>query len=211
MSVPQAPPTNWEAVTAIATAVAGIATLLAVAVALFNETFWRWVRRPILTGSVRRGAPDCHLTPVRISSEEPGIFHRDTAYWFRIWVENKGRGSAEQVEVFAARLLRRNDEGVFLEKPQFMPMNLLWTHTQEVYAPRISPQMGRHCEIGRVLKSNPQHFELLLVVAPYTQWHLLGPGTYRLELRIAAANAGPKRVTLEIIFAGGWNDDQDVM
>jgi hypothetical protein len=41
--------------------------------------------------------------------------------------------------------------------------------------------------------------------------HLLGPGTYRLGLVIAAANAPRREYTLEITFLGDWHDEEAKM
>jgi hypothetical protein len=186
----------WETISAIATAAAVI-------VALLGETFWRWWRRPRLSASLRLGPPDCHLTTIGERGEV-------RAYYFRVWVENRGRGPAEQAQVFASRLLRERD-GEFREHREFLPMYHRWTHTGQITEPRIHRGMGRHCDLGCVVQPRHNQFQLLMEVAPHVGWDLLEPGTYRLELRLAAANARPRRATFEIKFSGGWNDDETTM
>jgi hypothetical protein len=195
MSCTPASTSFWETLTAVG-------TLAAVAVALFGESFWRWWRRPGLSAAVRPGPPDCHKTPIRVE----GVVEH--AYYFRLWIENNGRGPAEQVQVFVSRLLRRDADGEFRQVSEFLPMYLRWTHVDELSVPRIQPGMGRHCELGRVLERWPVGFELLLEVAPLTGRHVLPSGTYRLELRIAAANAAPVSAVFELAFDGVWRDDE---
>jgi hypothetical protein len=180
-------------------------TIGAVLVALFAETFRRWYRRPVLRGRIEMRPPDCHLTPVVHDEVE------NFAYWFRIWVRNDGRSSAEQVQVQASGLLRRSENGRFEEIRQFLPMNLRWTHTAAIYAPRISPGMGLHCELGRIMRGQPDNFELLVEVQPFTGWHRLPPGVYRLVLALAAANADASPFAIEIEVRGGWAEREEEM
>jgi hypothetical protein len=50
-----------------------------------------------------------------------------------------------------------------------------------------------------------------LEVKPGSQGHLVKPGTYQLELRIAAANARPVIKQLEFTCTGKWFDDETDM
>ena len=90
----------------------------------------------------------------------------------------------------------------------------------------MNPKMGRHCDLGHI--SDPARkaatgdeipdvaaektiFHLELEIKPATGSHLLPPGYYRLELRVAAANARPITKTLEINHTGQWFIEEDKM
>jgi hypothetical protein len=208
-------------------------TLLAVLVALFkDEIIKRW-RRPILDVSTVLEPPHCHMTTLRYTTQRTGSTYAEAGcYYFRLWVENRGKTRADRVQVFVAKLSRRVADGTFKEDVRFLPMNLRWSHMQtlgggpEVYAEGISPQMGKHCDIGHII--DPAHraecgealsgvpptstlFALDLEVYPNTLGHLLTPGTYRLVLRVAAANSLPMTKILEVTVTGKWFDNERLM
>jgi hypothetical protein len=153
-------------------------------------------------------------------------------YYLRIWVENVGKTRAERVQVYASKLLRRSADGLFKEVEAFLPMNLRWSHGQqasggpEIFAEGISPGMGKHCDFGHVL--DPQFRKAVghnlpgvatdqtilvldLEVPPATLSHLVPPGEYRLELRVAAANCAPVTKAIELTITGKWFEDQNQM
>ena len=203
-----------------------IATLLAVIVALFKEQLVRIWRRPKLEARVRLSAPDCHKTQMTLFDPKTrAVMERTDCYYFRLWVENTGNQRAEKVQVFLSKLFRRHADGSFVEDKAFLPMNLRWSHSQlsplgpEIFAEGISPNMGKHCDIGHILDPNKRVafginlpdvttgktiLELDLEVAPNTLTHLIPPGVYQLEMRIAAANAEPVTTAIEVNHTGDW-------
>lgn len=205
-------------------------TLLAVLVALFKDEFLRWCRKPELHVSMVLASPDCHKTTLTYVAQKPAVTCiAAECYYLRIWVENVGRTRAEQVQVFATKLCRRNADGSFKEVEHFLPMNLRWAHGQqgthepEIFADGISPKMGKHCDLGRVvdpkyrkdveddlptLATEDTVLALNLEIQPSTLSHLVPPGIYRLELRVAAANCPPVSHTLEITITGKWFSEQ---
>ena len=201
-----------------------IATLLAVVVALLKEELQALWRRPKLAGRIRLSAPDCHKTELTFTNRKTGeIVDHCPCYYFRIWVENIGNLRAKQVQVFVSRLLRKHADGTFKEDQQFVPMNLRWAHTHEVFTRGISAKMGRHCDIGYIVPPDKTKqaghslpgvqegktiMHLDLEVAPNTRTHLLGPGTYQLLLQLAAENSKPVLKTLELTLTGDWHDDE---
>jgi hypothetical protein len=190
-------------------ALGSLATLLAVLVALFGEQLWRRWNRPVLKAYVRKNDSGCfYKTKVWL----PGTAQVSEAYYFRLWVVNDGRGPAEDVQVFVSRLSRKDDSGDFRPVKEFLPMGLLWTHSQppSTSLPRLHPDMGHHCELGTVPKHNTA-FELLVEVKAFTGWHRLASGTYRLQLRLACASGSPKVQTVEVHFDGKWHDDEAAM
>lgn len=226
---PVAAVTNWGSV---ADWVVATATFLAVVVALFKEDITQWWRRPKLVVSIALEPPHCHQTTLNCTVQRTDLtFAQAKCYYFRVWVENLGKTRATHVQVFAAKLLRRTADGSFQEDNHFLPMNLRWAHAHprgpngghEVYADGISPSMGKHCDLGHIidpanrvecneglpgLASTNAVFALDLEFPPNTRSHLLGPGTYQLELRIAAANAVPVTKRLEIAVTGDWFPDE---
>jgi hypothetical protein len=199
---------------------AALATFSAVMVALFRESVLLWWRRPSFDVTIRPKPPDCNKSQVRLSV---GIV---SAYYFRLWVKNTGRSTASRVQVFAAELQQQHADGTFHVVPRFLPMNLLWTHTAEVFADGIAPEMGQHCELGIVfppnvvdpsiirpsqLQSGKTYFQLETQVRPFTGSSSLEPGTYRLRIMVAASNAKPRIFTVTISILGDWYDDEAQM
>src|SRR5262249_38145793 len=107
----------------------------------------------------------------------------------------------------------------------FPPMNLRWSNLGQIFFPRISPEMGKHCDLGHIV--DPQRRHLVqehntrlglsdqlafdLMVAPNHRGHIIGPGEYRLKLIIAADNAHPRRWIIEISLRGLWDADEERM
>ena len=209
-----------------------IATLLAVIVALFKEELTRCWRRPRLEAKIRLSAPDCHKTEMTLFEPKTGVvIDKCGCYYFRLWIENTGNHRAEKVQVFVAKLLRRHANGSFMEDKSFLPMNIRWSHSQlspgpEIFAEGISPEMGKHCDLGHVLDPSKRDkfginlqsvaagktiFEFDLEIAPNTLSHLIPPGVYRVELKLAAANLKPITKTIEINHTGEWFADENKM
>ena len=210
-----------------------IATSSAVAVALFKDEFQRWRRKPSLRVSIALAPPDCHKTFIPYEIQKIGLtFPQADCYYLRIRVKNVGKTRAEQVQVFGAKLSKRHADNIFKEVESFLPMNFRWTHGRhgtnepEIFAEGISPKMGKHCDLGHIV--DPKHREdfghklhnvkddecllaLDLEVEPNTLSHLIPPGVYRLELRVAAANCQPVSHTFEINLTGKWSSDQAEM
>jgi hypothetical protein len=216
-------------------AISAIATVLAVIVALFKEDLVHLWRRPDLVVSLRLAAPNCHKTKITFQNPTTGqILGMADCYYFRIWVENKERQRAEKVQVFASRLLKKHADGTFQEEKSFLPMNLRWAHSRpvEIFADGISRDMGKHCYLGHIYGPKVQAelgmsatplpsrgikedratvFALDLEVQPNTGSHLLRPGTYQLELRVAAANASPVKKLFEITITGKWFTEEPTL
>jgi len=210
-----------------------IAALFAVIVALFKEEIVRIWRRPELQARIRLTAPDCHKTVMTLYDKNTGrVLDSSDCYYLRLWIENIGNQRAEKVQVFVAKLFRRHANGTFVEDKSFLPMNLRWSHSQpsplgpDIFADGISPEMGRHCDLGHILDPNKRVsfginlsnvaagktiLEFDLEIAPNTLSHLIPPGVYRVELKLAAANMAPKTKTIEITHTGDWYTDENKM
>jgi len=209
------------------TGILAVATFLAVLVALLKDELVSIWRKPSLTVRISLAPPDCHKTEIAVSNAETGEFVGVwPCYYLRIWVENTGNARAKYVEVFARRLLRKHADDQFKEEPQFLPINLKWSHTGEVILPGISSKMGRFCDIGHMVSPDKTVAAghairgvaagqtvlcLDLQVAPNTRTHLVSPGIYRLQIRVAAANSRPVDHMIELTLTGKWFDDQAKM
>ncbi|MCZ7564778.1 MAG: hypothetical protein M5U08_14150 [Burkholderiales bacterium] len=208
-----------------------VATFLVVLVALFKDEYLRWRRKPRLRIRIILGPPDCHRTTISAVVYKTAPTHISAAcYYLRLWVDNVGRTRAERVQVYAEKLRRKSADGIFREVETFNPMNLRWAHAgsdhPEIFAEGISPRMGKHCDLGHVI--DPKHrkdfgenlpdvepdktiLSLDLEMAPATLGHLVPPGVYELQLRVAAANCLPVTHTIELTITGNWFADQAKM
>lgn len=209
------------------------ATLMAVLVALFKNELVGWWRRPKLELSAGLVPPHCHIMPIHYQVQRVApTFIQSKCCYLRLWIANTGKTRAEKVQVFASKVLKKDADGEFREESNFIPVNLLWSHRQtvvggqEVYAEGISPKMGKHCDFGHIydpicrkdfgedlpeLSPTSTIFALALEVCPSTLTHLLVPGTYRIELHIAATNSSPIIKMLEFTVTGNWFDDLQKM
>jgi hypothetical protein len=214
------------------------ATLLAVLVALFQTPVRRWFNRPRLKVSVNLRRPDCEKTSIyrdidpkvrKLLGDVPvnNFDHSLPVYYLRIWVANVGRGRAENVEVYAARLFKQTKSDSFQQVDDFLPMNLTWAHGRPVgpvVLEGISRDMGHHCDLGWIAdpeKSSGsggtagerKKTSLVLTVEapPNTGTHILSPGTYRLELLVAGSNAARIAQVIQIRLTGEWFDTEAQM
>ncbi|HXX35843.1 MAG TPA: hypothetical protein VEM15_15340 [Thermodesulfobacteriota bacterium] len=202
-------------------------TFLAILVALFKEELQRLWRRAVLDLSVKTQPPDCHISMTTYRDPTTGtLLAEGNCYYLRLWVQNNGNSPATNVQVFATKLLRETTPKKPLEVGNFLPMNLTWAHTKEIFRSRIAPKMGRHCDLGHIADPKLRHIHnetrpdvpqdktvlfLDLEVAPFTLVHLLQPGNYELRLIIAADNLRPIKKVVKIVHSGNWFDDEKDM
>lgn len=107
---------------------------------------------------------------------------------------------------------------------QFRPMNLRWSFlgwkNPVIHAVGISPDMGRHCDLGAI--TDPNHPDLRFLpeepgktrlclqtefLGPTTSWLLRGK--YRFRLLVAASNRKPVAYLVEIHLTGLWSEGPD--
>jgi len=209
-----------------------IATFVAVLVALFKEELVRWWRFATLTATFQTKGAGCQKTPIDLRDPSTGAVTTADSYYLRLWIENTGNLRANNVQVFTAKLTRRQADNSFKDVAGFLPMNMRWTHRilpsgqPEVFAAGLSPTMGRFCDLGRIIDPANKHafgdtledvkddltvLALALEVEPYTKSHLIGPGVYRLYVRLAAANCEPVPKVFEINLPGQWYADEECM
>lgn len=196
-------------------------TIGAVMVALFREPFLAWRRKPRLNATSTREIPYTVKTPIIVYGGQGGVLWTGECYYVRARVENTGRTRAEKVQVSASKLAKRGLDNNFVEIPTILPLNLKWSNSPPGGAVAIldgiSPKMSAFCDIvGLCDPTNPHQRkpagsapgmtvgQLQLEVDPLTDSHLLAPGTYRLSLKIAAANVEPVDKVFEFTHTGAW-------
>ena len=106
-------------------------------------------------------------------------------------------------------------DGTWERVGSFPPMNLKWANIGNIYFPTIVPEMGKHCDLGHVVDPARRRHPLLrgdapgmaltdqqtslafdLMAAPNHRGHVVGPGEYQLDIRVAAENARPIQRTV---------------
>jgi len=209
---------------------AGMTFLLAL-VTVFQDAFWRRIRRPVIALAIEMQPPEAHKTVLA----RPAPNAAETAcYYFLLRVENAGSAEAKNVEVFASRLLERCADHSYRPVERFLPMNLVLSFTQppRPTLPSLPAGLHKHFTLGHVI--DPRHrrefpleihpdvreavaeppqttFVLDMEFKSNTLGHLLKPGSYQLELSVGASNAKSSRWVLDLELTGGWFDtDRDM-
>jgi len=207
--------------------VSAVATSIAVYIALFKEEWLRKRHHPKLTVRIQSDSPDCIKTP-HVTRLPGNLTWQGDAYFVRIWVENTGDVRAEKVQVSLSNLWLQQLNGSLKPITDFLPMNLRWSYSDfakpEIYADGISPEMGKHCDLARILDpSLPSvrqvpgltqgqvYFELWLEYPPPNQSHCLIPGIYKLEIKTAASNCEPVSHQIDLNLTGQWFVDEKTM
>jgi hypothetical protein len=156
-----------------------------------------------------------------------GVWKGDR-YFVRIKVENVGKTRAEKVQVSASKLAKRGLDGKFVDIPTTLPLDLKWANSRPeavvTILDGISSKMSAFCDVISLWNpANPYLRrpagtpgdvtvgQLELEVRPPNDTDLLPPGTYRLTMRIAAANFEPIDKELEFKHTGAWTDDDVTM
>ncbi|NJN96253.1 MAG: hypothetical protein HC875_20140 [Anaerolineales bacterium] len=200
-------------------------------VAIFQDKIRVWLTHPKLEGAIATTSPDCIKITLLAKTLQQEKVPVDT-YYLRIRIKNEGNEKAENVEVFAAELSKRQADGVtFKRVDDFEPMNLVWTNFGgTIFFPAISPRMYKFCDIAHIMNpaqranniyAEDKHWPGIPLektilsfdtfVKPHTLSYLHPFGTYRLVIVVAATNAKPGTITLEIALTGDWYDDASRM
>lgn len=216
---------------------AAVGTIAAVIVALFRDPISAWWRKPQLCATCTKEIPWTVRVPISVLVRGPGqasgqgpiqtVWSGD-CYFVRVKIENTGRTRAEKVQVSALNLARRGLDGAFVDIPTILPLNMKWSNSPPSGAVTvldgISRKMSAFCDIislcdpANPYQARPQSTAQNLTIGqlqfefePSDGSHLLAPGTYRLSLRIAAANVEPIDRIVEFTHAGTWTQDDVAM
>lgn len=212
----QSPATFWNG--PAANWAVAIGTVILAFVAVFQEWIKSLIFKPVLeieTRAERPFAEKTHFNPDR------------DVYYFRLGIRNTGRIVAKDVQVYAHKVRRKKSDSKCEDVSRFTPMALRWTHRPNGTLPRLLPDMPPvFCDLGHI--SDPRNictfegleevpagktvFALETEVIPNSRANLLGPGEYRVCLKVAASNCKPQSFTVRIKMRDGqWFDDEDRM
>jgi hypothetical protein len=204
-----------------------VATSLAVIVALFRDFIWESLRKPKLIATCENSPPCVIRTPLFERDPTTGNFlWTGDSYWIRVNVTNEGRTQAEKVQVSLSKLYYRPGvDGDFSEVlNHHFPLNLKWTHIHIPILGGISPDMTALCDIIALCDPADPYWPKPANTPPNTtvgrlqlevdlppEFHSLRPGSWKLILRIGAANAKPIEKTLLFSHTGEWRQKDDDM
>jgi len=186
--------------------IAAFGTVAAVCVALFGDLLKRRIYKPILSVSIKDGPPDNVMI-----KKENGYY----SYFSRLWIENNGRSSAENVEVYVKTLKKKNDQGIFVEDESWQPMNLIWSNNGGIYLENLPVGMGKHCDFTEIF-SRHHWFVFCSIDPPNNAGHQKVIGEYMIEVLVASTNhTKVVSVLIEAIFEkfeySGWEVFYDTM
>lgn len=205
-----------------------LAVIVALVIALFQDSMRSWVNRPDLKVTIEAASPDCIKIPL-VARQGGRVVAEANTYYLRLKVTNQGKSTANRVEVFAEKLWREAVDGTFQEVTSFIPMNLAWSDFNTVFSQPILPKMYRYCDLAHIVdpthrasfvheqkewpnvSENKTILSLDTIVKPNNLNHLLPFGRYRLQIALAGANASPIRNTVEISVKGDWYEDDREM
>lgn len=217
-ALPTPPPQTFWGGPAANWAVA-IGTVILAFVAVFQEWIKSWFFKPVLDLDVGTERPLAEKTR----------FHPDTdVYYFRLAVRNIGRKMAEHVQVYAYAVKRKKADNRYELVDRFTPMALRWTHKRNGTLRRLLPGMPPvFCDLGHIsdparkvgtfealddVPADKTVFALETEVNPNSKGNLLGPGEYRVYLKIAASNCSPESFTVKIRMREGcWFVEEEQM
>jgi len=199
-----------------------VATFLAVMVALFKDSIREWRRKPKLIVTCENSPPCTVRTPLFVHDLSGNLLWTGGSYWVRVKVENKGRTRAEKVQVSLSKLYYKPGvDGDFSEDERHhFPLNLMWSHIHTPILDGISPDMVALCDVIALsdpanplrpqlpnIPSNATVGQLQLEVKLPPEFDSLRPGSWKLTLRIGAANAKPIEKTLLFSHTGEWRQN----
>jgi hypothetical protein len=203
---------NWDEWVAIGTLALAGTTVLAIAVAVFQEPIRRHFTRATVSMEIRLEPPDTH----QIDGTDPrtGRFLAKLVY-VRIRVEHVKGSPAENVEIVVAKVWRRISKRWEVVET-FLPLSLAWSHVRTPTA-RVPSGLFRHCDLGRFQPENGQPmfvFDLIVQPNPVAGGvvpNALKPGNYMFELQLAGDNV--RRITKRWLlnFHGPWSDHEATM
>lgn len=210
-----------------------IGTLLLAFIAIFQDKIRSWAWGASLDCDIETTPPDCHRTISRTRNNETEFF--SFYYRFKIW--NKGSVSARNVEVLVVDFSRK-DGNSFKRIEAFPTDNLRWSTIFDYvsggavpkrYCEYISPDTYKYCNLGHIhdpkfRASLPGENSPSLAVASgeaifcmdvhfmsNNLYYLIGPGEYRVRIKVGAENAKTIDRSYLLKISGKWFDDETRM
>ena len=211
--------------------VAGGTILLGI-IAVFQDKIRAYFRSPLLECEIDLEPPDCHRTTSSIMETNTKILNFYTYYYrFKIW--NKGKISAEKVEVIISDIFRKQGNN-YKRLNSFSLDNLVWSIPGEkgerkIYCDYISPDTYKYCNLGHIhdpkirermpsefnpdlpVKKDEAIFSFDLNFLSNILYHLVEPGIYKISIKIGCANAKTITKEFELTVTGNWFEDESRM
>lgn len=176
-----------------------VGTVLAVAYALFQDTFLEWWRRPTLS-----------LQLVPEDSSYVDYFKRDR-FVLRLRVENAGRSSARQLRLAVEGMETCAAGGeCWQPAPVFLAGLLTWTHLDTHQLDYLGSGAWRPVDCLHLDETSTAGFECLLAYKTRAQDHqyYVVSRHHRLTLRLEADNAGASLYQLAFMAPGALSKDE---
>jgi hypothetical protein len=206
--------------------VGALGTILAVIVALSKDRILEWLHKPEFEVTCANKIPWTVKVWTTVwpwkRAPEPRRPWMGDCYFVRVKIVNTGKRRARKVQVSASNLAKRGaDSKTFEDMPTLLPLNMKWANSPPDEAVAIldgiSSGMSAFCDIvsvcdpGNFNQSRPAPNETVAQLQTEVSISDLGPGTYQLTLRIAAANVAPVERIVEFAHSGVWTPDDNVM
>ena len=211
---------------------AALGTILLGIIAIFQDRIRSRLWSPKLDCEIEVNTPDCHRT---ISSMfvPSGVTERIKSfysYYYRFKIWNKGKVSAEKVEVIITDISKMMG-GTYKRIESFSLDNLVWSIPGEkgertVYLDYISPNTYKYCNLGHIHdpkyrnilggESNPNlqvsNDEAIFCFDVYFRsnilYYLVAQGTYRFKIKVGCANGKTVTKEYELTLTGEWFEDE---
>ena len=212
-----------------------ISTLFLAFVALFKDSFWQFILKPIIDVKFDLSSSDCYQNELQQVKKGEAI---DTINFFkyRLRIINKGTRPATNVEVIIQDIIKKKGRN-FYRIDSFLSDNLNWNsfslgpNTEaKIYYDFIFPNTFKHCELGHILDPKKRHLipsENILklpiqvndetifsfnVARRYNNlFYLVAPGTYRVKVLVAGENFKSIKKEYELEITGKWFEDEGRM
>lgn len=208
-------------------------TILLGIIAIFQDRIHAYLWGPKLDCEIITSPPDCHRTTTnaRVQQVTTTLLTFSTYYYrFKIW--NKGKTSAEKVEVIIVDISKKEGNN-YKRVESFSLDNLVWSVPEEgkprVFYDYISPDTYKYCNLGHIHdpvyrnalqgESNPnlkvENYQAIFCFDVYFRsnilYYLIGPGVYRIKIKVGCANAKTITRDYELEVTGKWSDDESKM
>jgi hypothetical protein len=206
-------------------------TILLGLIAIFQDRMRAYLRSPKLDCEIELNPPDCHRTITQIitdSSMRVGCSFYTYYYRFKIW--NKGKVSAEKVEVIVTDIFRKEGKN-YKRIESFSLDNLVWSTPGEkgerkVYCDYISPDTYKYCNLGHIhdptyrdeipgefnptlpVKKDEAIFCFDVYFRSNILYYLVAPGTYKIKIMVGCTNAKTISKEYELKVTEKWFEDE---
>jgi hypothetical protein len=217
---------TWQGWTAVASIATFLAVVVALALGIWGDELRTLGRSPRLSLT---------LDPLQDHFQRLTHDAGSSEYDYRISVTNEGGIGAKNVEVVAQDLTVKQADGSFTRDPVFMAMNLRRTHYGDTITPIVHRGVPRAYDLLRCLDPALQQernreqgkarvtlrFDLSTLVSPVRAQPVVPgrkvalpdaypssktEGTYRLHLAVVADGVAPVKKVVEISWSGKWWD-----